>query len=134
MLLFPGEKERLEKTNFHIVPAAGGDLLTCSGCCDRRLRPLACRMFPLFPYIEEKTGLVRAVYDPRGFRVCPLINQCGHVPLERSFVRAVRRAGRVLMEDPACKEFLRQQSRDIDALNRLAGLDAQRPPIARRRR
>ena len=132
MLLFPGEETLLADAGFTIRPAAGGYLLTCGGTCDRSRRPLACRIFPLFPYVTQE-GRMRAVYDPRGYRMCPLVRECAHVPLDRTFVRAVRRVGRVLMEDPACAEFLRQNSREIDELNRLVRLDKQRPPIARRK-
>ena len=37
------------------------------------------------------------------------------------------------MEDSACAAFLRQNSREIDELNRLVGLDNERAPIARRK-
>ena len=133
MLLFPGEETLLAGEEcYRIRPADGGWLLTCSGTCDRTRRPLSCRIFPLFPYVTED-GRVRAVYDPRGYRMCPLVRECAHVPLDRDFVRAVRMAGRILMQDPACADFLRQDSREIDELNRLVGLDQERPPIARRK-
>ena len=132
MLLFPGEETLLTQTDFTIRPADGGWLLTCGGACDRRFRPLACRIFPLFPYVNE-SGRVQAVYDPRGFRMCPLVRECAHVPLQRDFVRAVRRVGRILMEDPACAAFLRQQSEEINALNRFLKINGERPPIARRK-
>ena len=132
MLLFPGEEDYLAGAGFRLHPAQdGGCLLTCDGHCDRALRPLACRMFPLFPYVGED-GRVRAVYDPRGWRLCPLVRECAHVPLRRDFVRAVRRAGRILMEDPACAAFLRQNSEEIRELDRLVGLAGERLPIARR--
>lgn len=132
MLLFPGEEALAEGCGFTLHPAEGGTLLTCDGTCDRTTRPLACRMFPLFPFVEED-GRVRAVYDPRGWWLCPLVRECAHVLLQREFVRAVRRAGRVLMEDPACAAFLRQNSEEIRELDRLVGLAGERPPIARRR-
>ena len=132
MLLFPGEETLLADAGFAIRPAAGGYLLTCGGTCDRSRRPLACRIFPLFPYVTQQ-GRVRAVYDPRGYRMCPLVRECAHVPLDRTFVRAVRRVGRILMENSACAAFLQQNSREIDELNRLVRLDKQRPPIARRK-
>ncbi len=133
MMLFPGEETLLAEGGFRMHPAqGGGTLVTCDGRCERALRPLACRMFPLFPYVEEN-GRVRAVYDPRGWRLCPLVRECAHVPLQREFVRAVRRAGRVLMEDAACAAFLRQNSEEIRELDRLVGLAKERPPIARRR-
>ena len=132
MLLFPGEEVLLADVGYTIRPADGGYLLTCDGSCDRALRPLSCRIFPLFPILTEE-GRVRAVYDPRGYRMCPLVRECAHVPLDRDFVRAVRRAGRILMEDPACAAFLRMQSEEIAELNRLLQLEQERPPIARRK-
>ncbi len=132
MLLFPGEERLYENTDFHLQSVAGGVLLTCDGHCDRDMRPLACRLFPLFPHVDEN-GRVKAVYDPRGWRLCPLLQQCAHVPLERAFVRAVRRAGRILLSDPACAAFLREQSEEIDILNRLLPLHDTRSPIQRRK-
>lgn len=132
MLLLPGEEKLLVGEDFTLIPADGGMLLTCGGSCRRETRPFACRVFPLFPYVGED-GRVRAVYDPRSFRLCPLTQNCARVPLRRDFVRAVRRAGRILMRDPACAAFLRAQSREIDDLGRLLPLTGERPPIARRK-
>ena len=130
MLLFPGEEAL--SAEFTCVPAAGGrTLLVCDGHCDRTTRPLACRMFPLFPLVE-KNGRIRAVYDPRGYRLCPLVRECAHVPLDRQFVRTVRRVGRLLMRDPACAAFLREQSEEIRVLGRLLPQLSVRPPIMRR--
>ncbi len=132
MLLLPNEQAWLEGEDFTFTAADGGTLLTCDGHCDRDKRPFACRVFPLFPYVGED-GRVRAVYDPRGWRLCPLTQNCARVPLRRDFVRAVRRAGRILMQDAACADFLRAQSREIDDLSRLLPLDNERAPIARRK-
>ncbi len=133
MLLLPGEEKLLSDEEFTIVSADGGALLTCNGNCRRERRPFACRVFPLFPYVGE-SGVVRAVYDPRSFRLCPLTRNCAHVRLRRDFVRAVRQAGTLLMRDPACAAFLRAQSREIDEITRLIPfLENERPPIARRK-
>ena len=132
MLLLPGEEALLADEGFTLTPADGGTLLTCDGHCRREMRPFACRVFPLFPYVGED-GRVRAVYDPRSWRLCPLTQNHAHVPLRRDFVRAVRRAGRLLMRDPACAAFLRANSREIDDLARLLPLADARPPIARRK-
>ena len=133
MLLLPGEERLLADAGFTIVPSDGGNLLTCDGTCRRAMRPFACRIFPLFPYVGED-GIVRAVYDPRSWRLCPLTRNCAHVRLNREFVRAVRRAGTLLMQDPACAAFLRAQSREIDEIARLLpSLENERPPIARRK-
>ena len=131
MLLFPGEETLSAEAGFTLTPADGGVLLTCGGRCDRDRRPLACRMFPLFPLYDEQTGRIRVVYDPRGFRLCPLVSECAHVPLRRDFVRAVRRAGRVLMQDPACAAFLRAQGEEIRNLMRF--FPEERSPIMRRK-
>ena len=130
--MFPGEERLLEDAGYILEPAQEGTLLTCNGTCDRARRPLQCRFFPRFPHVDEN-GRVRAVYDPRGWRLCPLISQCEHVPLQREFVRAVRRAGRILMADPACAAFLRRQSEEIDELDRLLRLKDKRSPIMRRK-
>lgn len=133
MLLLPGEENLPANEGFTITPAGGGNLLTCDGNCRRENRPFACRVFPLFPYVSED-GVVRAVYDPRSFRLCPLTRNCAHVRLRRDFVRAVRRAGTLLMQDPACAAFLRAQSQEIDEMTRLIPfLKNERPPIARRK-
>ena len=132
MLLFPGEEILLADAGYTIRPVEGGYLLTCDGTCDRTKRPLSCRIFPLFPILTEE-GRVRAVYDPRGYGMCPLVRECAHVPLDRDFVRAVRRAGRILTADPACAAFLRLQSEEITELNRLLKLEEERLPIARRK-
>lgn len=132
MLLFPGEEVLLADAGYTIRPADGGYLLTCGGTCDRQKRPLSCRIFPLFPILTEE-GRVKAVYDPRGYRMCPLVRECAHVPLDREFVRRVRRVGRLLTADPACAAFLRMNSEEIADLNRFLNLEEERPPIARRR-
>ena len=130
MWLLPGESADIDAEST-VTETPTGQLLVCGGACDRAKRPFACRCFPLFPYVEEN-GRIRAVYDPRGYRICPLINQCKRVALRRDFVRAVRRAGRILCEDTEIAAFLYAQSREIDQWNRLTRLDRERPPIARR--
>ncbi len=133
MLLLPGEEKLLSDEGFTIIPADGGHLLTCDGSCRREVRPFACRVFPLFPYVGEN-GTVRAVYDPRSWRLCPLTRNCAHVRLKPDFVRAVRKAGTLLMSDPACAAFLRAQSREIDEISQLLPfLRNERPPTARRK-
>ncbi len=132
MRLFPGEdlvvEEKRPETGFVLH---SGNVAICSGRCRREQRPLSCRLFPLFPYLTE-SGRIRAVYDPRAYRVCPLVRLAAHVPIRREFVRLVRRAGRVLAGDGACRAFLESQSRDIDEFNRFLCLEAIRPPICRR--
>lgn len=139
MRLFPGEEDFLKDSSLSnsasLIPCRDGStLLICGGSCRRSSRPLSCRLFPLFPYVDE-AGRVKAVYDPRAWRVCPLVREHIHIPLLREFVRGVRRVGRLLMEDDACRTFLTGQSREIDEINRFLRLDDRsrvRPPICRK--
>ena len=129
MLLFPGEEALLDPAC--VRPAEGGrPLFVCGGRCDRERRPLSCRLFPLFPLVTPE-GRIKAVYDPRAYRLCPLVRLNAHVRLRRDFVRAVRRAGRLLMRDPAARAFLTAQSREIEELD-LPGVLEVRAPICRR--
>lgn len=132
MRLFPGEREHLAvhwPESCFRPTRDGGILFVCDGRCDRRFRPLACRIFPLFPYCET-TGRIKAGYDPRARRLCPLAKLAGRTRLERSFVRTVRRAGRLLAADEECRRFLRELSEQLEEWNRL--LPACRTPIQRR--
>lgn len=132
MRLFPGEAALLDGVpGFTILPDSGSGLLVCEGRCDRRMRPLACRFFPLFPHLGAE-GRVRAVYDPRAWRICPLVREHIHVPLQPAFVRGVRHVGRLLAEDPACRAELRRQAAEIDEINRFLRLEEGRAPICRK--
>lgn len=135
MLLFPGEREyiqgRFAETAF-AETTAGGWLLTCNGSCDRRYRPLACRIFPLFPMLSED-GRVRVRLDPRAFRVCPLAKLNERVRLQPAFVRAVRQVGRILAADDACRLFLQEQTHELEQWQRLLGQTGVRTPIQRRK-
>lgn len=129
MRLFPGEEAPPRAAgNGRVLPAAQGGgtvrLFVCDGSCDRERRPLACRIFPLFPY-RAKSGRLRVIYDPRAFRLCPLVRCRAHVRLRRDFVRAVAGVGRRLLRDEAGRAFLAAESREIDEWATLsAGLSA----------
>jgi len=136
MMLFPGEQPLLARVPFgSLLPLEGqqGWLFVCQGRCDRNRRPLACRIFPLFPYLHP-SGRISAVYDPRGYRLCPLIYANQYIRLSPDFVRAVRRVGRALARTPEGRAFLAAQSREIDDFNRFLRLDLQRSPIQRRKK
>ncbi len=106
--------------------ADGGRLAVCDGTCDRRFRPLACRMFPLFPHLGAD-GRVRAAWDPRALRVCPLVQ--GRYCPDRAFIRAVRKAGRLLAATPKGYQLLQEQAAEMD---QLAALIPRWQPLPRR--
>lgn len=112
MLLFPGEEALYEDCAFaRVVPTGfslGGtpaQLLVCDGRCDRKNRPLACRLFPLFlKFREDQTPVLRM--DARARAVCPLTDY-GMKALDPEFRQAARRAYDLLLEDKVCAAYLR---------------------------
>ena len=111
MELFPYEKELFEQLEGFEITEGDVPLLKCSGVCERSERPLACRIYPLFPLVtddEDGNETVRVIYDPRATFSCPLCSQ--KVKLDRRFVRAVRRAGKYLLKDEAAAAHLRKTS------------------------
>lgn len=112
MLLFPGEAALYEGCGFGRILttdfALGGEkalLFVCRGACPREMRPLSCRLFPLFLRLSED-GSSRVRLDPRARALCPL---CGYgiSALDPAFLRAAREAYDVLLEDDACAAYLR---------------------------
>ncbi|MBE6769012.1 MAG: hypothetical protein E7549_08960 [Ruminococcaceae bacterium] len=130
MLLFPDEAEHL-RCDDRVVRENGRELYVCDGGCDRNKRPLSCRLFPLFPIVTE-SGRVRAVYDPRAYRVCPLVQLQDNVRLDRRFVRAVRAVGRQIAATPEGLAFLKEQTAELQEIDRFLPLDKKRSPICRR--
>ena len=118
MRLFPGEEEIYAgMPGWKLLAAEGRTIAVCPGSCERKERPLACRMFPLLPEPAED-GSVRARTDLRARAVCPLSRQ-GLSGMDPAFTEAVRRAGEILMSSPGQAEELRhlaeeqRQSREI---------------------
>ena len=119
MVLFPGEVNLLShEPGYRLfkIPymGAGCWFLVCEGICDRRKRPLACRIFPLAPHISE-TGNVSAAPDPRAMRVCPLAD--GEY-LDPAFRKAVTKTFRYLAEEPEIFEYMQLLSADLDDMRR----------------
>ena len=113
MLLFPGEPSTLP-----VAEADGRRFVLCGGHCEREARPLACRIFPLFPAVDE-IGHVRVIADPRAFPVCPLARQAENVRFDSRFVRRVKKAGKLLATDPACFAFLRELTDELNEIVRM---------------
>lgn len=117
MLLFPGEEDFYEDLEgWKMLPAGKDLLLICPGTCDRKDRPLACRMFPLLPLPKEDGAGVRL--DERSRAVCPLARQ-GKRGMDPAFVSAVREAGELLMREPAQRAFLSRLSAEQEDLRAL---------------
>ncbi len=114
MRLFPGEQTILSVRSTD----DGGRLAVCDGSCDRDGRPLACKIFPFFPTVDER-GRVFVEEDIRAVHLCPMIGNSDKIAYDRRFFRALRRVGRLLAKDPECLEFLRATTAEIDTYRAL---------------
>lgn len=103
MLLFPGE-ENLIDSNIEIKETESGDkIAVCNGNCDRNKRPLSCRIYPVFPLIvnENNEEKIKTIIDLRAD--CPL-KECEY-KFQKSFLRKVKRVGKLLLLNEETKEF-----------------------------
>lgn len=82
----------------------------CSGpsTCDRKMRPLQCRTFPLMPYISEAGELMMIYNDNELPYECPLIEN--EIPLNDDFVRATRTVWKHLLRDRRIRDMVEQDS------------------------
>ena len=103
---------------------------SCVGSCDRAKRPLACRIFPLTPYVIHK-GIIITEIDPRAKPVCPLAEE--HNLLEPDFRRRVGKVCRQLGREPEIREFLEILTREIDEYRRLAEMFVRSSPRCKAR-
>ena len=109
MRLFPHEESVLRV----IETGDGIRLAVCDGNCDRSKRPLACRIFPFFPTIDED-GEIFVEEDTRAANVCPMIGHGDEILFDRKFLKAVKKVGELLATDEECRAFLEQVTEEID--------------------
>lgn len=123
MVLFPGEEALYRELPEGMTISAydaivpGMQLLTCSGACDRHLRPLSCMLFPLTPVVVEKDGKagLKVMVDPRAFSVCPLC-EGGVRGMDAQFVDSVRKAGLALCQNGEIRRYLKALGEYFDRL------------------
>ena len=116
VFLFPDEKELFFEQNYKFLQTKANfsyDALVCNGICDRKYRPLGCRIFPLFPLATKigDTVKISVVFDPRAKRICPLSNNMNII--SKSFIKAVKRAGEYLILDKKQQEYLLSLSDEL---------------------
>lgn len=102
----------IEPSDFVYAKDRCADFLSCPGICDRSLRPLACRIFPLAPYVADD-GYLRIILDPRANGMCPLYDKGASV-LSSRFVKNVTYVLRALFLVREVRQFIYAQSRLID--------------------
>lgn len=115
MELFPGEKALYaSKADWYkLYPAPGSCVFVCKTFCPREQRPLACRIFPLAPYVKNGRLIVRM--DPRSAPVCPLFAH-GKRGLDPAFVKTVTEAMTLLWENEAMRTYFKALTEQIDLL------------------
>ena len=118
MLLFPGEEKYFDNdASFVIKDTQYGKTLICNGTCDRSKRPIACRIFPLFPYVTKKENgyMINVLKDIRALQFCPLASG----DIQRGFYRAVRLAARNLLRDNQSAAFLLRMTEEMTDVGNL---------------
>ena len=120
MLLFPGEEALYDPCPgwARLTPSKdfpGQYLFTCDGTCERKIRPLACRIFPLTPRVRG--GKLSIEPDVRAWPVCPLM-EYGVEGMDGTFVSAVREAAAFLWEDERCRAYLEALSNYLSQFER----------------
>ena len=116
MWLYPYEEEMFaDKEGFVVCETEGNygyPMVICSGECDRAERPLACRIFPLFPLVLEENGKVtiKVIRDPRA-TMCPIVRSSKRI--DPSFVREVRLAARRLIRDEKIFDYMKNVSLEL---------------------
>ena len=119
MYLFPGEEVMFEgNSNFRIEESdfsygnGNAKIIFCNDFCNRKERPLSCRIFPLFPYVCED-GTLNVITDERDRGICPLCNASSE-QFNHGFVRGVLHIGMELLKEEETARFLYALSRFID--------------------
>lgn len=116
MRLFPHEVTTLPVKELE----NGVRLAVCDGTCDRRCRPLSCRIFPFFPTIDDK-GRIFVETDDRARRLCPLITHSDEIVFDRRFFKALKTVGKLLAADSECRAFLEDTTAEIDTYRAFLG-------------
>lgn len=129
MYLFPGEERVYKLLNPDWITIEDSDftytfkgkkktvkIAFCKGECDRYQRPLACRIFPLTPYLKD--GEITVITDPRSKAICPLGKALEIADYDRRFVRNVRNAFVLLSKNSEFMAFLKDYTEYIDDIGR----------------
>ena len=116
IFLFPGEAVMFENKSYwgNIKKIKGMDAVVCDGYCPRDERPLVCRLFPLFPYISKEGELELRFYSPMSL-YCPLIQLNDYSFFDPDYFDEVQEIAEILSSNPACNDFIRKISCQIDA-------------------
>lgn len=77
--------------------------------CDRSIRPIQCRTFPLVPHITKK-GEFHLVLDDSEFPYkCPIIEE--NIPFRHDFLKEIYNVWKILIQNPLVYDFVDYDSR-----------------------
>ncbi len=110
---------KIEKSDFKCGEKRA-EIAICKGRCDRRFRPLSCRIFPLIPYKKENSPLT-VIIDPRAKGMCPLAKTFTMDDFDEKFASAVLYIFKILIKEKHIKEFVIEQSYLLDEYNKFLG-------------
>ncbi len=108
MIIFPGEEKFIDENMKVFRNEEGDTVAVCNGSCNRNKRPLACRIYPLFPLLVSSEGKdrVEVIFDCRAD--CPITE--GDYQISRRFEKAVRRVGKYLLLNEEIKAYYKELS------------------------
>ncbi len=119
MLLFPFEEYMLNNASFGQVEEYGvsyGEkqfkIFFCNEPCDRKLRPLACRIFPLTPYLKD--GGLDLIMNPMAKKMCPLARSLKTEQLEEDFVLNVKKVMNNILKLKEGREYIETLTKMTD--------------------
>lgn len=127
MYLLPGEEvmftgqedwiewEEHDTADYEFCPSWQGKVkfLRCKGHCPRSNRPLACRVFPLMPYLTPQ-GQLQLRFDRELGQICPLIKAQDMGLLDKKFISRVKQVYLELLTDERIRADIEWQSRQLD--------------------
>ncbi len=115
MYLFPNESEFLKnKIDKEIIQTDPYfELLICNGECNRLYRPLACRIFPLFPYTDYE-GNLEVKFDIRAKSICPLqFTDIPEILIHDKFIRRIKKVFKHLIKYRVFYEYCRKLTDEL---------------------
>lgn len=120
MWLFPYEEAILRDVDVFEIKDCEGNfgykMLVCHGECDRKTRPLACRIYPYFPMITDEGFDTRA--DIRGITNCPIL--FNNIKTDYAFIRQVRKIARLFDRDETLKDYIKNINSLLDEIESFA--------------
>lgn len=127
MHLYPGEESVLSSPESGFLKIrkeifAETEILfaVCGGQCERRLRPLACRIYPYVPYLDG-SGRLSVIADPRAKYICPILTESVGLITDLRFLRNIRRVFELMIEDPEIRKYIQTLSVELDEYSRFVG-------------